>query len=140
MIDQKILTGVIFVICFITDMKGRKIYKGVLAGYLLLSLLGHAAGGTFSVQEAVLNMVPGAVCLLLSWVSRQALGYGDSLLITVCGIALGAKECIGILITAFFWSGIWAVLLLCLKGSDRNKEFPFMPFLLLGMLQQSVFG
>lgn len=137
---QQVLTGSVFGICLLTDIRQRRIYKSVVWGYLFLTLLGHVRNGTLSPETVLGGMVPGILCLMISWISRQGLGYGDSLLIAVCGISIGEKICAGLVLAAFFWSGIWALFLFRFARTNRKREMPFMPFLMLGMLVQYLFA
>lgn len=133
---QYILTGAALGISMITDLKWHRVYKSVAVSYLILAILGHAIGGTASPMEIVIGVIPGIFFFAVSWVSRQSLGYGDSLLITICGASLGFWPCIWTAFTAFFWSGIWALVLYRLRRENRRKEFPFVPFLFLGFVIQ----
>lgn len=137
---QYLLTAVIFVICSATDIKSRRVYNSVTAGYLLLALAGHLTEGTAFPALWAAGLLPGAFCFLLSWVSRQGFGYGDSMLVAICGVSLGVWTCLWILFYAFFWAGIWALVLFQLPGTNRKKEFPFVPFLLLGLMIQVMGG
>lgn len=131
---QCLLTGVILLGCSVTDLKGRKIYKAAAAGYLMFALLGHMMGGTFFSIDLAFSLLPGLVCFVLSWVSRQSLGYGDSALILGCGLSLGLWPCVEMLLFAFFLAGVWAIGLLLFRRARRGKEIPFTPFLFLGLV------
>ncbi len=146
MLYQYLLTGTVFSICSFTDLKSRKIYKSVMIGYLLLALLGRAlspavspgdqvapdAGYLRGFEDLAAALLPGIFCFLLSWISRQGLGYGDSALVAGCGISVGLWPCLGILFLAFLLAGLWSAGLLLLRKAGRKKEIPFVPFLLLG--------
>lgn len=131
---QRILTGTVLLGCSVTDLKCRRIYKAVAVGYLALALLGHVLGGMLFPIDLAFSLLPGLACLVLSWVSRQSLGYGDSVLILGCGLSLGLWSCVGILLLAFFLAGVWAIGLLLFRRAGRGKEIPFAPFLLLGLV------
>lgn len=137
---QYILTGAVLGISSFTDWKWRKVCKSVMIGYLILAVAGYAAeyaaGGEAFRTELAKRLVPGIFFLGVSWVSRQSLGYGDSLLLAVCGISVGFQMCIWTAVTAFFWAGIWALILYRFRGKDRRREFPFVPFLFLGFVLQ----
>lgn len=137
---QSLLTGGVLAVCSYTDIRYRKIYSWITGIYLLLALLGHLASGALSPLGLAAGLVPGGVCFLVSWATRQGLGYGDSILIAICGISLGFWPCTLISFTAFFWSGIWAMILLCFRKAGRKKEIPFVPFLFLGMVLQRLGG
>ncbi len=131
---QQYLTCAALGICTYTDVRYRRVYKKVTVAYLLLALMGRLAMKTMDGRQLVLGLAPGICCLAVSWVTRQGLGYGDSILIAVCGISLGAELCVRMIGIALFWAGVWALFLFRLKGANRKKEFPFVPFLLAGAL------
>lgn len=136
---QYVLSAIILLICSYTDIKYRRVSKGIAAIYFTLAVLGHLAAGD-SPGETVLGLIPGGFCFLLSWISRQGLGYGDSVLITGCGVSLGFGPCMLVSFTAFFWAGLWAMGLFVFRKADRKKELPFVPFLLLGVVIQGIGG
>lgn len=73
----------------------------------------------------------GAVFLIVSKLTREAFGYGDSLLIIIMGIFLGLWNLLGVLLGAFLFSSVFAVIFLIYKGLDRQAGYPFVPFLLI---------
>jgi prepilin signal peptidase PulO-like enzyme (type II secretory pathway) len=80
--------------------------------------------------ELVLAVLPGAGCILISFLTREALGYGDGIVIMVHGLGMGFTCTVEWLLLGFFLSAIWAVYLCVFRKADRKKEFPFLPFLL----------
>lgn len=94
--------------------------KGILAAEWILSL---AAG-----------LIPGLVCFFLSFVTEEAIGYGDSLFVAGCGMGLGVADCIQILLISCAAAGIFGMGLLLLKRVGRHYEIPFVPFLLFGTI------
>lgn len=150
---QRIVTGIFFVICSVTDVKRRCIYNRDAFAYFVLAVTGriavilHLLLNDGEAQAAIVcrgiftGLIPGALCLLISCLGRQALGYGDGVMVLICGISLGFLNCMWITFTAFFWAGIWAVILLLIRrAEDRKKEFPFVPFLLFGYMIQGFGG
>ena len=130
---QYLLTGTVLLICSVTDLKCRRICKAAIGGYIILALLGHTAGRTAIPAKLAAGLLPGIFCFLISWVSRQGLGYGDSALVAGCGLSVGLWPCISVLLTAFLASGLWAAGLLVFRRAGRKKEIPFVPFLLFGL-------
>ena len=138
---QTVISAVFLMICTYTDICSKKIYKSVIAAYLLFSLAGHfiAAFGSssFSAAKMAAGLIPGAVCIAISFLTRQGIGYGDSVLITVCGVSVGGRECLSIVLCAFFWAGIGGLVMWRFFHMDKKKEIPFAPFLLLGFVIQN---
>lgn len=133
---QYLLSGAVLLFCSAVDIKHHRVHKGIAMAYSVLALLGHLAGGAQSPAALAAGLLPGACCFLISLVSREGLGFGDSALITGCGVSLGLWPCLGILFTALLLSGLWAAVLLVFRRVRRGQEIPFVPFLLLGLLIQ----
>ncbi|WP_050639130.1 MULTISPECIES: prepilin peptidase [Clostridia] len=81
--------------------------------------------------SALAGAVTGAVFIVVSRVTREGFGYGDSLLILILGVYLGFWNLLGVLSGAFLFSALFAAALLLYKGFDRKAGYPFIPFLLV---------
>lgn len=147
---QRIITGIFLGICTGMDIKWKYIHKRIVFLYLMLVLSGHLYTGSQMLLGADTDgavkllikmgagMLPGGFFFLVSWGSRQELGYGDSVIITVCGISLGAQRCLWIVFTALLWAALYGAVLFIFKKYGRKKEIPFVPFLLLGYVIQGM--
>lgn len=142
----KILSLLMLGFCSYTDIRYRKIYMkalllygGLLLGGRVTDALIYGITNGISdidkvVQEGFLSALPGCVCLLFSCISKQAFGYGDSFLIIVCGLALGFMTVIQVLLFAFLFSGLSALVLSIVMKKGRKYEMAFIPYLFLGVL------
>ena len=74
------------------------------------------------------GLLPGAVLLGVSKLSREALGMGDALLMLVLGIYLGLEAALDVLLLALFLAAVWAGILIVVGKKGRNYAFPFVPF------------
>lgn len=86
----------------------------------------------FCVPLDIISAAGGAVgilFLLVSKVTQEGVGYGDSLLILVMGIYLGFWNLLGVLTGAFLLSAVFAGVVLVRFGWKRSTGFPFVPFL-----------
>lgn len=122
------------------DIKSRKIEgKIVLAGGAagLLWCLTHGLPG---LQQAVLGMLPGALLLLIGKLGKEAVGYGDGLLVTVVGIYAGVRNTFWLLLGALTAAAVaGCVLMLCGRGTVKT-ELPFVPFLLAAYVGGTFIG
>ena len=60
-------------------------------------------------QAESISAIPGIVLGIISWITREAVGYGDVWIITLLGIYLGIWDTVTLVCIAFFFSSIAAV-------------------------------
>ena len=82
----------------------------------------------------------GVAFLGISKITKEAIGYGDSLLILGLGILLGFWQVMAVLVVAFSLTAISSMVLLVLKKMNRRTTLPFIPFLALGFLINFISG
>lgn len=80
--------------------------------------------------SAMAGAAVGVLFIVVSRMTREAFGYGDSLLILVMGIYLGFRDLMAVLLSAFLLSALFAIALLACKRFHKNTGYPFIPFLL----------
>ena len=129
---QNIVTMTALLICSYVDIRYQKVEKRVAGIYALLVLAGRITEGINGMAILFAGLVPGIFFLFVSFVTRQGIGYGDSILILILGASVGLQREMKILLAAFGISGIWAGVLLYRKRGNMKQEFPFVPFLLIG--------
>lgn len=93
---------------------------------------GQTQAGT--VQFLLTAILPGGVLLLIGKITRQEVGYGDGILLLVCGLCLGGKETIFLFVSGLFLMFPISLVLLLSGHTDRRAELPFAPFLLASYL------
>ena len=72
--------------------------------------------------------------LASAYATRQAIGYGDGLVVCVCGLYLGMGQTFAMLFYALlFCSVVSAVMLVCKKRTYKTGV-PFVPYLIAGYL------
>lgn len=85
-----------------------------------------------------LGLIPGLLVIICAFASRQAIGYGDGLVIVILGAALGIEKGFCITVMAFLLAAMVALFLLAIKRTDYKQELPFVPFLALSFLIMGV--
>ncbi len=114
------------------DYKYKEIPLWIIATSGVISI--SEAIFKMTIYEALFAMIPGMIMLIVSWLSKQSMGYGDGLLALSIGLAFGVnKMALGISV-AFFVSGLVSLALLVIKKAKRNDTLPFVPFLFIGMV------
>lgn len=89
--------------------------------------------GTISIFEAGLSLLPGVFLLLISFCTREKVGYGDGLILLAIGLFTGFYQCFLIVCISLIISSVFGLLLLVFRKADKNSEIPFVPFLVIGM-------
>ncbi len=89
--------------------------------------------GEGSLLSVALSLVPGTAFWLLSFVTREKVGYGDGWVLLMIGLFLDLPRCFFILLAGLLIESVAALVLLVFRKIRRDKEIPFCPFLLLGM-------
>lgn len=121
------LTGAAFL-----DYRKRELpvlYIGIGFG---VGLILRLVIGEPGVLEVFLGCLVGVVFLLISRLSREAIGYGDSLMIIATGASLGLIDNVLLMLCAVTLAALFSIGLLILKKNKRKDEIPFIPFLLSG--------
>lgn len=118
----------------VSDLRHRKIpcIGLVIWGVLVVVCQVKAhAGGDF--PDSLLEILPGIgvgmLFICISRITREAIGYGDSVAIVILGGFLGFWRLLESLAGAFFLCGIWSIGVCMFR---RKKSIPFMPFLTAG--------
>ena len=130
-----ILTGITLVIGSIYDMKSLAlplwlfIASGVCS---LVSVVYQCTKGSYAWEELPLALLPGGICLLLGFVTREQIGYGDGLLLLNLGVGLGMGAVWELWIMGLLASFVASVVLLCSRRAKKSLRIPFVPFLCLG--------
>lgn len=122
-------------VCAVFDGLYRKVPLAVvwLGMFLAVCLrLGGAMGKT-NLMTMAFSLMPGSGFFLLSFLTKEKVGYGDGWALLMIGLFLGLYQCFLILLAGLMAQSAAAVVLLVLGKANRNREIPFVPFLLLGM-------
>ncbi len=132
-VSQIICMGIL-VNLSIADICSRKI-----SVYLLVFCNLTALGYQILIEKGDIWLILGGVgvgllFLVISRITREGIGYGDSWTILIMGIYLGIWELLGVLLTAFLILGVVSALCLGVKKMSRKYRLPFLPFLAAGYL------
>ncbi len=89
----------------------------------------------FSTEHSfnIFSLIPGIFMILLSILSRQALGMGDSIFILTLGLLLSISELICTILFSLFLASFFAIFLF-IKRRNTKQSIPFVPFILISFL------
>lgn len=124
----------------ITDLKWRRIWQPLPVLVLIAAAGVHGIRRDIRLWEFAGGILFGILVLFLAWLTREAVGYGDGLVVAACGAALGFTEVFGLVTLAMCFAAAWALFLLICRKAGRKDCFPFLPFLLAAQLCYIVVG
>ena len=108
----------------------RKRISLVMAVLLIVTAIGVVIfTHSFDVVLTLGGAGVGLVFILVSKVTKEGIGYGDSLLILALGINLGFWKVMVLIMIAFFLSALFAVFVAIIRKKGRKATFPFVPFI-----------
>ena len=90
------------------------------------------------IGEIVLGAGIGVLISFLSWITNEAIGYGDAIGIMILGSFQGLQEIFLTVFAAFALSGIYGLGKVLLKRASRKDTLAFFPFLFLAMIGRIV--
>lgn len=122
-------------VCAVFDGFSRQVPLAVVWLGMLTAVGLHIGGamGETSLMAGALSLIPGAGFFLLSFLTGEKVGYGDGWVLLMIGLFLGVYQCFLILLVGLAAESVVAIVLLVLRKIQRDREIPFLPFLLLGM-------
>ncbi len=131
----ELLLFLFLAVCAVFDGLYRQIPLAVVWLGMLTAVCLQLYGGMgeAEVLAAAISLIPGLGFFLLSFLSGEKVGYGDGWALLMIGLFLGAYRCFLTLLVGLLVESAVAVVLLMLRKIKRDREIPFVPFLLLGM-------
>lgn len=122
------LVGILLIWCTYMDVRTKKLSKIVLLVFSFLSI--------FSLifikenrLEIIWGLIPGIILIISAWITKEAIGWGDGILVCILGIFLG-KQTILLVIMALILAGVIGSIFIIFKKENRKYKLPFVPFLL----------
>lgn len=127
---EKLLLLCYLLPCSWQDIKRKEISKRFLFGGGLAVLCYKMCFLKGTVKELMVGILPGLGLLFLAWMTKEAIGYGDGVIVLTMGVLLGAKMAFGVLWLALLLAAVFSVICLLQKRCKKSSTYPFVPFLL----------
>lgn len=131
-----VIFGIYIAILSLEDILKKSVPVALLAAGVLYIPAGLIAEGaeSFSFLDNILGLIPGAVLLIISFVSRGQIGIGDGCLVMMLGASLGIETVIRILTAALLLITVFSGVMLAMRKLKRKSTLPFIPFLFAGYI------
>ena len=131
----QLLFGIFLFIASIQDVRTRQLpLAQMLAGPVIVAVIRILSGGMDYLQstELWLSVVCGCFFVGVSWLSREKLGFADSIAIVGIFLSNGYETGMIMVFAGFLIAGAVAIILLLAGKAGKNTAIPFLPFLFLG--------
>lgn len=112
------------------DIREKKIPVYSVAFFAVSAVLYRIVTGQFSWDELKWGMAPGWILLLLAFLTKESIGYGDGMMVLALGLWTGGWFALAVMCIGIMLSGVWGMVCIFRK---KAEPIPFVPFLLLGM-------
>lgn len=137
----KITEIIIFLIaCSVQDIKEKKLSVKMLAGFGTAFLISSFLPENIPLQQRIYNMLPGIAALLLAFLTKEQIGYGDGICLIIVGNVIHCNVLAGAVMIGLILLCGCSLILLIGKKVKWKTTLPFLPFLTIGILMQIVFG
>lgn len=126
--------AVYLIVLAVMDIKWKKLSLTVLLAGILLLVAGFFCGSGIPLILLAAGAAVGIIFLIISRVTDNAFGYGDSILIIIMGGFVGFWSILSLLIAAFSMAALFSIFMLIRKRFHRKSSFPFVPFLAIAYI------
>lgn len=130
---MKIMAGICLLIQSIWDIRAKKISLWISLCFGGCSLVYSIYCGR-NWMEFVIALVPGVICFVIGYCTKESIGYGDAILLCALGMLYTFEEVLLICMTALILAGMVGLILLVVFRKNGKYEIPFVPFLLAGWI------
>ena len=125
----QLLFGIYMIVLAVMDIKWKKLSLSVLLSGFIILAAGLLCGRDIHMIVLAAGAGVGIVFLVVSRVTDESLGYGDSILILIMGGFLGFWNILSLLVAAFSIAALFSIFMLVRKKFHKKSAFPFVPFL-----------
>lgn len=117
----------------ILDLKYKKVTMLLILPFMLEGIILNVLG-LIDFKSSLIGVLCGLIVLVISVVTKGAIGKGDAYIICAMGCLIGGYYTIVVLTIAMFLSAIVGVVLVMFFRWKTKSRIPFVPFLLLSLV------
>ncbi len=129
-----VLTAILLVVEGISDIKKREI---LLAGPIIaaaLSVILLVSDPNRNIPGALLGLAEGFVIIVFSFITNEAIGLGDGVILCATGLLLGWKDNLFLFFWACLLCAVFSFIALIFRKADKKTKIPFVPFMAPALL------
>lgn len=84
------------------------------------------------IESIAAGAVLGGIIWIFSYITREAIGRGDGILLSSLGMGLGFRQGMQVFMLGLFFIMLAGIMLIIMKKVNLKERIPFVPFLFLG--------
>ena len=123
------MVAAFLVIAGYKDWRTKRISISILCIVTILAIIARLFITQASVWSTMGGILIGIFFFVVSKCSKEAVGYGDSWLITSLGVYMGGMKLLEVMLIASFLTSLYSILYCVRRGWSRNYTIPFVPFI-----------
>ena len=136
----QLLFAVYMIVLMLMDIKWKKLSLAALMSGFIILTAGFLCGRNIHVMLLAAGAGVGIVFMVVSRVTEEAFGYGDSILILIMGGFIGFWNILSLLVAAFSMAALFSIFMLLRKKFHRKSAFTFVPFLTAAYIGGMIIG
>ncbi len=130
--------GILLLITAIQDVRSKQISNWIILAGAALLCIGIPFSHGLTLADRGFGMLVGAGVILISKATGGKIGMGDGLLLCVTGLGLGVWSNLELFALSMFAAAVVSIILLIARLANRKTSIPFVPFLFLGYILQTI--
>mgnify|MGYP003299792499 CR=1 FL=1 len=142
MVWDKIIIMLVMLVHSITDIRYKKVMGQLILLGIFVGIIFQGRdiwNGTWEYAQIV-ALCPGILCLVLAKITKEAIGYGDGMILFMLGFFYKWETLCVIVMEACMLAAVVALVLLTVFRKNRKYEIPFVPFLTLALFVEELCG
>ena len=116
------------------DIKDQKLPVWFLRVFMILAIGCNVFLRYQNFGEVLAGSILGGGFLVVGWLSKEAIGYGDGIALMTLGIFEGGTKMVSVVFWAFLTCGFYGGWKTIGLKKTKDCRIPFFPFLLLAYL------
>lgn len=139
--NKIIINGIVALFLMINGYLDWKKHEISLISILVFGVAGIGSNLGLSYQhwsEMLGGFAVGIFVIVLGFLTKEAIGFGDGLLLGVIGIWLGFRETLQILVIGLILCAVITGVLVLGKRIPGEERIPLVPFLLLAFVGRMI--
>lgn len=129
-----IWTLLFLLVCTITDIRKRIIYGWFCVTNIIVVIVVHIVIGDNEIKSFISGIMLGMIFVMISLLTKEKLGYGDSMVLLSIGAILGGGKLFLIIFWSFLICSIFSVTAIICRKMSLKSSLAFVPFVLMGAI------